>query len=389
VSYFFYCFSFLFLLNVRASSITVNGTGTYSSIAAAFSSPSPCTSGNCEIDVPAGVWTMSSTIALTGSESNIMIKCMGMPWINNGDTRGTTTIRWTGGASPMFTLSGVEGFTMDGCDVDNTGSATKAFSLLTANHDFNLRNVHSEPSTSFSVSFLQSEVGANANVLISIENDYFNGAGGSNGTLDIDRANTVFIKHTMCLFSRSGPSCVRFGNASQDNAVTIESLDCETYSTGGATQACVDFENINGATWNGGYCELDEDGITTAGQVCSKISSICDVTINGVFMGGDSRANYLISDAGSKSRIKGNFFSQCVTAGINRTGFNPVSDFSPVQTLDSCPATMSTVGIPAASLGTPPNGILQYCPDCIVANPCAGGGTGALAKRLNGAWVCN
>jgi hypothetical protein len=41
------------------------------------------------------------------------------------------------------------------------------------------------------------------------------------------------------------------------------------------------------------------------------------------------------------------------------------------------------------SLGTPANGTLIYCSDCTVANPCAGSGTGAFAKRLNGAWVCN
>ena len=42
-----------------------------------------------------------------------------------------------------------------------------------------------------------------------------------------------------------------------------------------------------------------------------------------------------------------------------------------------------------ANLGTPINGTFVYCPDCTVANPCAGSGTGALAKRLNSAWVCN
>lgn len=42
-----------------------------------------------------------------------------------------------------------------------------------------------------------------------------------------------------------------------------------------------------------------------------------------------------------------------------------------------------------ASLGTPPNGTFTFCPDCTIANPCAGAGTGALAKRLNGVWVCN
>lgn len=42
-----------------------------------------------------------------------------------------------------------------------------------------------------------------------------------------------------------------------------------------------------------------------------------------------------------------------------------------------------------ANLGTPGNGIIRYCSDCTLASPCGGGGTGALAKRLNGIWVCN
>jgi hypothetical protein len=39
--------------------------------------------------------------------------------------------------------------------------------------------------------------------------------------------------------------------------------------------------------------------------------------------------------------------------------------------------------------GSAPNGTLAYCNDCNIANPCTGGGSGAFAKRLNGAWVCN
>lgn len=41
------------------------------------------------------------------------------------------------------------------------------------------------------------------------------------------------------------------------------------------------------------------------------------------------------------------------------------------------------------ALGSPTNGAIIYCSDCTVANPCASGGTGALAKRVAGAWVCN
>lgn len=45
--------------------------------------------------------------------------------------------------------------------------------------------------------------------------------------------------------------------------------------------------------------------------------------------------------------------------------------------------------VPFASLGAPQDGTLYFCPDCTIANPCAGGGSGGLAKRLNGVWVCN
>jgi hypothetical protein len=41
------------------------------------------------------------------------------------------------------------------------------------------------------------------------------------------------------------------------------------------------------------------------------------------------------------------------------------------------------------NLGALANGTMRYCSDCAAANPCAGGGTGAIAKRLNGRWVCN
>jgi hypothetical protein len=42
-----------------------------------------------------------------------------------------------------------------------------------------------------------------------------------------------------------------------------------------------------------------------------------------------------------------------------------------------------------STLGASPNGTQVYCSDCTIANPCASGGTGAMAKRLNSVWVCN
>ncbi len=42
-----------------------------------------------------------------------------------------------------------------------------------------------------------------------------------------------------------------------------------------------------------------------------------------------------------------------------------------------------------ADLGTPGDGTERYCSNCTFANPCASGGNGAFAKRLNGAWRCD
>lgn len=46
-------------------------------------------------------------------------------------------------------------------------------------------------------------------------------------------------------------------------------------------------------------------------------------------------------------------------------------------------------GTTLANLGAPPDGTVQYCSNCTFANPCAAAGTGAIAKRLNGAWRCD
>lgn len=42
-----------------------------------------------------------------------------------------------------------------------------------------------------------------------------------------------------------------------------------------------------------------------------------------------------------------------------------------------------------ATLPTMANGSILFCSDCTIANPCAGSGTGAFLKRLNGVNVCN
>jgi hypothetical protein len=42
-----------------------------------------------------------------------------------------------------------------------------------------------------------------------------------------------------------------------------------------------------------------------------------------------------------------------------------------------------------AQLGAWADGSLVYCTDCTATTPCSGGGTGAMARRINGTWVCS
>ena len=47
------------------------------------------------------------------------------------------------------------------------------------------------------------------------------------------------------------------------------------------------------------------------------------------------------------------------------------------------------LGLALASLAPTTNGTVIYCTDCLnQSNPCTGASTGAIAKRLNGAWDC-
>lgn len=64
--------------------------------------------------------------------------------------------------------------------------------------------------------------------------------------------------------------------------------------------------------------------------------------------------------------------------------------------------SLNQPGVTFANLGTPANGTQTYCSNCTVTTPascanvtttaactCTPGGAGAIAKRINGAWLCN
>ncbi len=88
----------------------------------------------------------------------------------------------------------------------------------------------------------------------------------------------------------------------------------------------------------------------------------------------------------------------CAQIGFNMTSAASNSVHIGVSATPEVIITANTAALPKVvtisataftNLGTPANGTFKYCNDCTIANPCASGGSGAFAKRLNNAWVCN
>ena len=78
----------------------------------------------------AGTFKITSTITLPGSNLGIAIVGQWAASSQQGSVRPSTTIRWYGGASPMFTVSGTY-YQFYNFAIDNFGTATNAFNCTT------------------------------------------------------------------------------------------------------------------------------------------------------------------------------------------------------------------------------------------------------------------
>ncbi|MGH7184493.1 MAG: hypothetical protein ACREJN_21315 [Nitrospiraceae bacterium] len=164
-----------------------------------------------------------------------------------------------------------------------------------------------------------------------------------------------------------------------------------------------------------GWCEYGDQTVSVGGltssTVVQKSYPACTIT---VFNAGTSDMSVIYSDnAGSPTPLANPFTAQSngswkfyAAAGLYDVvlsgGGLPTSfTLSGVSLFDSTAITTINVsgaisagyvtltGVLFSALGTPANGTMKYCSDCVVASTCAGSGDGAIAKRLNGAWTCN
>lgn len=110
------------------------------------------------------------------------------------------------------------------------------------------------------------------------------------------------------------------------------------------------------------------------------------INIENSFAGNSNRG--IVVDAGALATTITSSTAQVIVNSGTNTMAERNRAVSGASLVDIRPFENFT-GVLFASLSADVNGTIRYCSDCTIASPCASGGTGAFAKRLNGAWVCN
>jgi len=105
---------------------------------------------------------------------------------------------------------------------------------------------------------------------------------------------------------------------------------------------------------------------------------------NNVVKSNASITNLVVSNSNAEIIYEGyNLFdSKTIPAGVSESGNVPLGQLRSALTLTS----FTFAGLAGIN---PPNGSIIYCTSCTAnSNPCTDGGSGAIAKRINGAWDC-
>jgi hypothetical protein len=163
-----------------------------------------------------------------------------------------------------------------------------------------------------------------------------------------------------------------------------------------AAQSNVDHNTIQDTTWTNTINTTSLGGIHLNGSTGATVDhniiryTGIGMVLNrfGISLNGTTVGTVLDSNqfAGTFSTGPYNFQGAAVTATHIR-GYqgDVINNVSGTYSIEGGYSTFATGPNVNAAL----NGSYQGCSDCTVAATCAGAGNGALAKRQNGAWVCN
>lgn len=195
-----------------------------------------------------------------------------------------------------------------------------------------------------------------------------------------------------------------WGQAAPGNCTQFSNANATAFATASAAGTCVGVDNVgtptilkvpfslsaasinNVVTVDGTVYALNASGLQSALQAVStsgggKVVLPSTAPGSAIPMGGTSLtipSNVCLVGAGSGQTILQ------WTSNVNAIVIAKGTTHACVEELQlsfSSSASVSSSGIRIDGDA--------YCPDCVIANPCRSGGSGAIAKRLNGSWVCN
>jgi hypothetical protein len=229
----------------------------------------------------------------------------------------------------------------------------------------------------------------------------------SNGTIGFDIVNNgEDISCTNCTIQSNGHRGVSAVIASGKTAKRISIIRSRVADNSQTSPGTNDGIRADGPGAVDGLTLIDTESTGSSQRYgVSTTSYVSEVKILASKFTGNGTAGTLLLDDVTTRRPWGNTGSTDDPRSVNGTGAQAVklnvdngSGTGGVQLGDGAgnvKASVSSSGVITPGTLTfsvlpgTANGAIVYCSDCTVANPCASGGTGALAKKVNGAWVCN
>lgn len=185
--------------------------------------------------------------------------------------------------------------------------------------------------------------------------------------------------------------------AATDNALSIASTLNAGAGAGTYAGIKLNVTETNAAGWTtrnlmqlqvGGSdkCTISDAGVVAAANFTATGSINAGTSAAYGFTAGKAK---FASSADGQLQIYNNGITSGVTLDVNTNGVLFVKTTADADTATVKTQKYNSTGSTFAALGTPADGTFQYCSDCQILAVCAAVGTGAFAKRLNGAWVCN
>jgi|688.fasta_scaffold112825_4 hypothetical protein len=250
------------------------------------------------------------------------------------------------------------------------------------------------------------------NYTVTFNGGYFFGTSNSSQSVAyFGNAGAMSLKFNGVNFDHTGTGCSHFLFDGDYDGMFNRLLVTGCVFNGGAGRSKIELSRGSGtAAYNHAiftscqylntYFQLDvatkvqiKDSYFYDGYISMANANNCDIAGNEFLAYNGTGIDMTTADC-SENTVRFNRFTNVTTPiSVFNNSTNDSTVFQDNFGITAAPARGKFMdyinNITFANLGTPANGSMVYCADGTIANPVAGGGTGCIAKRLNGVWVGN